>query len=112
MLSRYFLNMAVAFAGVLLVLNLARSIIALSKKGELVKQAEEKLAQERLENDELKRELSEVQSPDYIEKEAREKLNLGKEGEIVIILPSIPPEPGEKLIEELPNWKKWLNLYW
>ena len=50
----------------------------------------------------------------FIEKEAREKLNLGYPGEAVIILPD-----EEELIRQVqdfqaktpPNYQRWLNLF-
>ena len=50
------------------------------------------------------------------EKVIRDKLGLAKPGEIVVILPE---DIGETVVnpdknnqeEQLPNWKKWLNLF-
>jgi len=39
------------------------------------------------ENKELKKKLSEVESPEFIEEEARNKLGLGKNGEVIVIIP-------------------------
>lgn len=65
-------------------------------------------------NEELKRELSEAQTPEYIEKVAREKLGLVKEGETIILMPP-RKDSGQANIpapdESAPNWKKWWRLF-
>jgi len=55
------------------------------------------------------------QSEDFIEEEARNKLNMAKPGETIVIL---PPNLSELLNRSriqteasLPNWKKWWNLF-
>lgn len=71
------------------------------------------------ENKELQRQLENVKTERYSEKEARDKLNLAKEGEIVLVLPDddvlrkLSPrrkEEQEHLLPD-PNWKKWLSLF-
>ena len=75
------------------------------------------LTHEKEENDRLKRKLYEVQSPEYIEKQAREKLGMSKEGEYVVMLPaSLSAQKkisGEPVIfpEQFPVWKQWLSLF-
>jgi cell division protein FtsL len=67
-------------------------------------------------NNQLKKELALSQSPDAIEKVARDELNMGKPGETVVV---IPEELISKVIEEgkpkiepkLPNWQGWLRLF-
>lgn len=67
-------------------------------------------------NNQLKKELALSQSPDAIEKVARDELNMGKPGETVVV---IPEELISKVIEEnkpkiepkLPNWQGWLKLF-
>ncbi len=68
------------------------------------------------ENKELKNELAKVESKDYIESVARDKLNMAKPDETVVI---IPKETIQKIADakkpqeepKLPNWQGWLNLF-
>lgn len=66
-------------------------------------------------NRNLKKRLTEVEKDDYIEAQAREKLNLARPNETVVLIPQEEIEKvtrlyqGEKPIES-PNWQKWLNL--
>ncbi len=49
---------------------------------------------------------------EFQEKEAREKLNLKKEGEIVVVLPEQRETvSGETLESEQPNISKWFNYF-
>ncbi len=53
-------------------------------------------------------------TPEYKEKEAREKLNLKKEGEQVVVLPDPEDENGlvaSASTDDQPNPKKWFNYF-
>lgn len=80
----------------------------LSKIAEDVYRAEVK-------NKELKKKLSEIKSPQFIEEQARNKLGLAKEGETVVI---IPDEKIKQILgateaaqPRLPNWLGWLRVF-
>lgn len=105
------LSYLIIFTGLILAINLSRSLIGLFKKGDIISESAKKLSIVKGENEELKKQLATVQQKDYIEKQAREKLNLGKEGEIVVILPSISPVPIQEKKEELQTWQKWIKLF-
>jgi cell division protein FtsB len=67
-------------------------------------------------NNQLKKELALSQSPDAIEKIAREELNLGKPEETVVVIPeeliSKEIEDNKPKIEpKLSNWQGWLKLF-
>ena len=95
--------------GVLLVImvRLGGNVWRLWKAGDRIKEAEAGVRSQELENQELKKRLAEVQSPEFIEKEAREKLGLGEP------LPSPPNLKSQipNLNVEIPNWRKWWKLY-
>ena len=64
-------------------------------------------------NDELSSLVKYLNTPEYQEKEAREKLSLRKDGEYVVVLPesdqSIAGAGTEKVQEA--NYKKWFNYF-
>ena len=67
-------------------------------------------------NNQLKKELAQAQSPDAIEKIARDELNLAKPGETVVVIPedliTKVIEDGKPKIEpKVPNWQGWLKLF-
>lgn len=100
--------------GIVLIVNLFRSIFDLSTRSQLVNEAQERLREVQEKNALLREEYRHIQSRQYIEKIAREKLGLGKAGETVYVLPQ--PKVDRPLDEknmkgEIPIWKEWLNLF-
>ena len=69
------------------------------------------LTDEKKENSFLKQRLSYVKSNDFVEKEAREKLGLVRDSEQPVFLSPPSVAPHEKMIEDVPNWKKWAKLF-
>lgn len=48
---------------------------------------------------------------DYKEKIIREKLNMQKEGEVLVVMPDKAFAQEEvRLVKFVPNWRKWWNL--
>lgn len=64
-------------------------------------------------NRQLAEELRLAQSLEFIEKQAREKLNLQREGEVVVVLPPdlASPQPQVLVETELSNWQQWWRLF-
>lgn len=103
--------------GLYLIVSFSRDIFDLIQRSK--EQEKEQLELEKLEirQEELKKQLEYVKSSEFVEKQAREKLGLAREGEVVVIL----PENVEEIIrgnqseisahQEIPNWKKWLKLF-
>lgn len=114
LLRNKLVNLIILIVGLFLIVNLTRSIWELLGAGDRIKEAENQVAKLRFKNDELKKQLSQVQSPAYLEKMAREKLGLAREGEVVVILPpnsqqGVGSEPVPE--QNIPNWQKWWNLF-
>jgi cell division protein FtsB len=95
--------------------NLVRSIYNLSQKQDLVVDAEKDLIAQIQENERLKSELAFVESEEFVEEMARNRLLLIKPGEQEVIVPEElikgTSSPSAKLQEEIPNWKKWWELF-
>ena len=107
-------------AGVVLISRSASNIYRLWKAGERVTQAEGRLAGLKQENEQLNRELTELQTPEYMERLVREKLGYGRPGEVVLVVPDGQVESGNPPAgraglkvesEKVPNWKQWRRLY-
>lgn len=79
----------------------------------MVKERREELEQVVTENKELEKRLAEVQGLEHIERVARDKLGMVKEGETVVILPRTQNSElnDQAKTEEIPNWKKWWRLF-
>lgn len=79
--------MAIIIISLFIIQGLSRSLIELNIQKNRTKKAEEELLNLEKQKEELKKQLEYYQSEEYVEKIAREKLMLGKEGETVLILP-------------------------
>ena len=69
-------------------------------------------------NEELLRQREFLKTDEYVERIAREELDLVKPGEtsIVVITPRDtirPPRPGEPVVDEAPapNWRRWWDYF-
>ncbi len=100
----------------LFVINgLIQSILSLSQKNSVVEKARRELKLQEAENKKLKKRLSQVKDPTFIEKEARNKLFLVRPGEQVVVIPSPTLTPAsitnlEKNIKK-PHWQEWLDFF-
>lgn len=100
--------------GFYLIVSFSRDVVDLLQKGKDVEKGQLKLEMAMEENKELKGQIEYVKTPEFVEKEAREKLGMSKPGETLIILPENVKELAnrkEEKKEELPNWKKWGQLF-
>lgn len=80
----------------------------------IVQDAQVRLEKARLENQRLTQKLAEIQSEEFVERETREKLGLGKPGEVVLILPNQNQDPNSLPTthnSQIPIWKQWWDLY-
>ncbi len=105
--------------GLMLAVRTGANVFRLWKAGERLTTLEAQVEAAKIENIQLKGKLALVNSPEYVEKEAREKLGYGREGEVMVLLPQEKEEVlGQTTAsvdgkEEKPkaNWQKWWELY-
>lgn len=105
---------AVVGVGVVVGIRQTLGIYRLWKAGERVKEAQAEVDLLGKENQKLGERLKEVNTPEFVEREARDKLGYGKEGETLIILPrqnDANPKPQISNPNDEANWKKWWKLY-
>ena len=103
---------------IMLFLSLLRNIAKTRKASNTILEKEARVNKLRQDNEALEKKITEMKSPEYIERQIRDNLGLTKEGEIVIVLPdsetlkSLAPvtEEEEEILPD-PNWKKWLKLF-
>lgn len=108
------IKIAIIIIGIGLIISLSRNIYRLLKVGDQVKLTQQRLEELEKEHQELLEKREYYQSEEFVEQEARNRLNLGKPGETVVILPPNVGESGEVIsasTPELPNWRKWLRLF-
>jgi cell division protein FtsB len=104
----------VGIISIFLAIGLTRSIFNHWHKRTVVDERQEALKREEARHAELIDKLEEATSSAFIEKEAREKLGLVREGETIVLLDtsSAPGSTDESLSKDTtPTWKKWWKLF-
>ncbi len=107
MLKKIFLIIFLIF----LFSSLLPNVLNYKNKIEFYQQIKKDYEEEKKKNIELKTKIINKKSIDEIEKTIRNKLNLSKENEVVIIIPS----PTKKILPSptpvLKNWQKWWQIF-
>lgn len=98
--------------------SLVKSVTRIKQGNEIIKKTESRLEKINEENRKLEEQVQIVSSPEYVEKQLRDKMGLVKEGEVVLVLPE--PEIVKKLVPNIsfdevvplkPNYLKWFDLF-
>ena len=98
---------------VLAINSLIHSIYDLWHKQDLLTNAQNELEREKDKNQKLKAEYARVQTQEFLEEEAHNKLFLSKPGEQKLLISedlSIQNE-AKKQKKTIANWEKWVNLF-
>lgn len=112
--SRIPLLQLAAIVGLLVtIVGLSQSVVRLMGRKSMLKTKQEELTRVKKEQEDLQNKLTLVQAPEFIEKEARDKLNLGKVGETIVLVEEgeAQAQTSQEKTTALPNWKKWWNLF-
>ncbi len=107
--------MAVLLLGLLVAYNLLLQITNATRSSDRLSEAADRVYKLELENRQLKAKLAQIQSPQFIEEQARNKLGLGKAGETIVVIAE------EKLKQvlgssqsaqvRLPNFLGWWKVF-
>ena len=85
------------------------------KSGERLSESADVVYKLEAKNKELKKKLTRIQSPEFIDEEVRNKLGLSKKGETIVIIPEekIKAILGASSSAQirLPNWLGWLKVF-
>ena len=119
-ISKKFFSYLFIFFSLGLIINLSKDIWRLIQAGKRIDQAKQKLSQLQQENQQLREKYQYQQKDSFVEAEIRDKLQMAKPGETVIILPeklsqALKGQPEKVSLREknqqLANWQKWLRLF-
>ena len=101
-----------------MIVSLSRSVVDLWQRRAIVKKEQERLVLVEQRHQELTERLKTVQTPAFVEKEARERLGMAREGDTVIIMDNMGSEKEEqggvsisRYREPVPNWKRWWQVF-
>lgn len=108
----FFKKLVLFFLFFFIVFSLTRNIFDYKNKIAFFQQLKSEFINEKEKNKKLKAELAKTNDYYYLEKNIREKLNLVKPNEIVVILPKIQPQKvkNKKTIRK-PIFAQWLELF-
>jgi hypothetical protein len=101
-----------------MIISLSRSVVDLWERRKIVKEEQERLTQLEKRHEELTEKLKMVQTPGFVEKEARERLGMAKEGDTIIIMDTNFTVQKERVgmisnesSGQLPYWKRWWQMF-
>ena len=108
----------VILVSVFMIISLSRSVVDLWGRRNIVEQEQKRLSELEKKHEELVKKHDLVQTPAFIEREARDRLGMAKEGDTVILMDqsSVGKSSSQKTTEygfseELPNWKQWWGVF-
>ncbi len=100
----------------LILFGLGRQIISALDAGKRLDLAIDEVSKLQQKNQELKQKLTQAKSQDTLEQTLRDKLNMAKPNETIVVIPKEAIDRvlgANKVIEEIkiPNWQGWLRLF-
>lgn len=104
----------VFFVSLVLCLSAIGTILDLWHRKDILSTRQHDLAVITQENQALERQLSDARGSDYVERIARDKLGMVKDGESIILLtPGLrsSSQSGE-VVDSGSNWQKWWQLFY
>lgn len=113
-----YLRPALLIVSLILIFTISRNTFDLAKRGDSIEEAKKRVEELKQEQARLLSLREKVESEEFVEREAREKLGLAKPGEVVVVLP--PEETLRRLApkieendspEKLPIWKRWVRMF-
>lgn len=107
------INAFLLFLSVTVAVNLIRSWVQLQQRGDILNKEQQQLETVQAGHEQLVRQLAQVQTQAYQEQQARERLNVAKPQEAVVILPTVIPI---ELYTPTPTpspvpWQQWKQVF-
>ena len=113
-----FYRLGAVIVGIMLSISLTRNILIISTANKKIAKVKDEIISLKEKNETLKKQIQESQTDEFTERQARNRLGLVREGEVVVVLPEeeILKKFSPKIEEQEnqlpdPNWKKWLKLF-
>lgn len=110
-----FIIVAIILVSLVAGYNLIFRIIEATKSGERLSEAADMVYKLEIKNKELRKKLENIQSAQFIEEEARNRLGLGKMGETIVIIPDEKIKQilgtSESAQTRFPNPLGWLKVF-
>ncbi len=104
-------NILLFFVLLFLSYSLAKGVFIYTDRFKIYKQLKERKQNLEKEKIELQTRLKKAKSIDFIEKTIRNKLQLAKPNETIVIMSYPTPTPTPKPKQPVPVWKQWVDLF-
>ncbi|HMS22251.1 MAG TPA: septum formation initiator family protein [Candidatus Levybacteria bacterium] len=106
----------VAIVGILIILvvitkNILTSILSTHDRAQILKDLQSELSQKKEEQAYLSQKLYYAKTDAFVEEEARQKLGLIREGEVVVIDEKVKPLRRLTSTKSRPVWQMWWELF-
>lgn len=116
---RQLVSGAAVLLGASLIISLSKDLTRLLGTRERVTRERAEISRLEEEQRSLVEQLQQVMSEAFVEREARDKLFLGRPGEVVLLFPEgegesqegATKDEGETEERELANWEKWARVF-
>ncbi len=110
------------FGIVLIIISITKNSWQMYTASQRLTLAKQKVQQLQTQRYQLLVDLQKRNSPEFLEEQIRNKLNLIKPGETMLVLPSflkdtkneaefLTPKITSEEVEEIPNWQVWYELF-
>jgi cell division protein FtsB len=96
---------------ILIFLSLVKNILDYRSKMIFFQKFQSEEQKQEKENISLKTKILKSQDSFKIEQTIRDKLNLSKSNEVVVIIPSPTPAPVIVIPTQAPIWRQWVNVF-
>lgn len=109
------IRLGFAIVCLMMSIGLLKSIVGHFRRTDVVGERQEALLREEKRNQELKARLKEATSDAFVEKQAREKLRMARDGETIVLMDtSLSSVPGNQGVNEakLSHWQRWWRLFY
>lgn len=112
-MRRRWVQWLIILIGIGLIVNLSRDVIRLLKVRDQVRLAQEARDQAKQENERLAAQKDYYTSDEFVEEEARNKLNMARKGEVIVILPEDLGQSEKKppVRYAKPVYRQWWELF-
>lgn len=110
-LRKRVLRITVLIVVIVIAIDLYRAYSLLEARRSDMLKAQNQVETLEEEKENLTRKFAGIQTSEYIEKQLREKLNMGKPGEVVVLVPTIVIPISPTPTPQLATWQKWVNLF-
>ena len=92
-------------------MSLIKSFLDYDNKISFYEDYKQKYEKEKEINNSLKAQVIKNKDLNQIEKTIRDNLNLSKNNEVIIIIPSPTPTTSQATSAPLPNWQQWIQVF-